>query len=79
MALTDPMLPAPLLCSLLRKKIANGPLVLARIAAKASCHKILKTIVVAFSYRFDVIQRGRETGKLIFAIATLVGRLARTP
>src|ERR1039458_2519845 len=60
-------------CLLFSAKIANGSPVLARIAAEAGGDKIRKTVVAAFSYGSDVIQRGGEAGKLLVAVTALVG------
>lgn len=62
-----------ILPSFLRKKIAKGPLVLARIAAKASSDKVFKTVAAAFSDGGDVIQRGCKASQLLVAVAAFVG------
>ena len=72
-AAITPAWPAIVLHLLFRKKIANGSLVLAGIAAEACGDKILKTVVAAFSHRSDMVQRGGEAGKLLVAITALVG------
>jgi hypothetical protein len=60
---------------LLREKIANGSFVLPRIAAKASGHKVLETVVAALHYWRDMVQSGSESGKLLGAIVALIGVL----
>jgi len=64
--------PATVRSSSIRKKIANWQLVLPGIAAQASGDEVLKT-VAAFRNGCDVIQCGGESGKLLIAIAALVG------